>query len=176
MDRYRFSDVPRNIDGDSDNDYCLNGEWWDCKTDSQCPSNQWCNTGTKDCEDDYTQLCHSCSRTAQCPSGTTCISSKCRIAATESGLCYNGKDDDCDGKTDFEDSDCCSGLGAWCSSDSHCCNGVPCDNPVENAGTKCGCPSPMTWNYQYNECRYPPGADCTALLLTVILILIRLVA
>lgn len=151
------------VDGDRDNDYCYEREWWDCKTDSQCPSNQWC-TGSGglpkyDCVADL-GLCDSCSRSAQCASGTTCISGKCSVEDSESGLCYNDKDDDCDGPIDFEDSDCCGVEGASCSSDSMCCGAVPCDNPVENACNKCGCPSPMTWNDFYDECRYPPAAAC----------------
>lgn len=51
-------------------------------------------------------------------------------------------------------SDCCGVMGAFCSSDSQCCSGVPCDNPVENAGNKCGCPTDYTW--VLGECVYGP--------------------
>lgn len=93
------------VDGDRDNDYCYEREWWDCNTDSQCPSNKWC-TGSGgspryDCVPDL-GLCSACSRSNQCQSGTTCISGKCRIAATETGLCSNNIDDDCDGVTDCQ--------------------------------------------------------------------------
>lgn len=43
--------------------------------------------------------------------------------SSESGLCYNDIDDDCDGLKNFADPDCCSDLGAFCSSDFQ--GGVP---------------------------------------------------
>ena len=136
------------VDGDYDNDYCLNSYWWDCGSDSQCPGNQWCSgsggSPRYDCKADL-GLCSSCNRDAQCASGTTCINSKCRIAATETGLCSNGIDDDCDGLTDCvgagdPDCNCCGGEEAVCCGSAPVCNdGLYCDNSY------C-CPSKTYWN------------------------------
>ncbi len=48
---------------------------------------------------------------------------------TEAGLCKNGVDDDCDGKTDCDDPDCsadpvctCLAKGVACTADSQCCS------------------------------------------------------
>lgn len=41
------------VDGDSDKDYCLEREWWDCKDagiNNQCGNNEYCDAGAKNCK------------------------------------------------------------------------------------------------------------------------------
>jgi hypothetical protein len=37
------------VDGNGDTDYCLNGMWYDCLTDSDCTSPRICSAGSRDC-------------------------------------------------------------------------------------------------------------------------------
>ena len=45
---YANATVNHNADGDSDNDFCLEGSWYDCNSDSECGTGYYCNNN--DCE------------------------------------------------------------------------------------------------------------------------------
>lgn len=128
---------------------CVGTECWVASDESVAFGEYPSGGGTECCGDDSGEnyVTAGVGPDRCCNNDNDCVDAggSCRSESTESGFCYNGIDDDCDGDIDFADSDCCSGLGAFCSSDSQCCNGVPCDNPVENAGNKCGCPTDYTW-------------------------------
>ncbi len=45
------SSTSASVDQDSDTDYCLNGEWYDCQDNSDCPGSLLCALTTHDCVD-----------------------------------------------------------------------------------------------------------------------------
>jgi len=45
------SSTSASIDQDSDTDYCFNGEWYDCQSDSDCPADKVCSLTINDCVD-----------------------------------------------------------------------------------------------------------------------------
>ncbi|MFH1770178.1 MAG: hypothetical protein ABH828_01335 [archaeon] len=169
----------------------VNGHWadcdhadWTCK--ASCSSTNdadWIVAGesgvgeytdtttSKCCGDDGSEYVISAGvgPTKCCSSSSECVDNDgdCQSGTAETnanGNCGNGVDDDCDGDIDSADSDCCGGEGAACTTDAQCCGSIPCDNPIENNGNTCGCPTGYDWvpdaiSPGVGDC-VPLGASC----------------
>jgi hypothetical protein len=104
------------------------------KCDSGTGQCTWsCGADTKPCNSACISL-KGCCTNEECPGSFACVSNTCSTTMCRDGNqkgpenCENGRDDDCDGKTDCEDSDCPNGHA--CGSDKVCGSGScnPCIN------------------------------------------------
>lgn len=77
---------------------------WDCMAGKVCSSEQECvcPAGQKDCNG----LCGYCCQDSECPSNHVCLQGVCVCGSSSEKNCFDGKDNDCDGFLDCEDSDC----------------------------------------------------------------------
>jgi hypothetical protein len=121
-----------------------------------CNNNKICETGEScDCPDCYDQQ-------DSCRAGEVCreLTQDCRIknckmeSATESGVqCFDGKDNDCDGKIDSADDDC---KIIQCPPESNCPSHMKCDFDAKICRLKCtsdaDCPTGTRCNKQVNMC------------------------
>ncbi len=121
------SDCRGKQNGNPNNRYCCNGDGTSGGTNPIVCNDDRCSSGGYQCGSAVAYCCgdDSCEGSEDpCNCGVDCLP-----ASDETGLCNDGVDNDCDGATDCNDSDCsgdpaCSCLGnrSSCSSNSQCCS------------------------------------------------------
>lgn len=94
-----------------------------CASDDQCCSPNGCSSTGQSAAICCPWYGGECNDTSDCCAGAACVGGGCCWPCTVPGL-YGACDDNCGACA--KGTSCCSPLGAGCSSDDHCCDGLKC--------------------------------------------------
>jgi len=124
------------IDQDSDQDYCLDNDWYDCGNEGEttgcgngeiCDTNHDCVLAAEGCVDSDSDT-YDAIDPILCPGSNDCDDTDPNVHPDATEVCDDGIDNDCDGDTDCDDTGC----------DDDCSTCVDSDNDGFGVCPACG--------------------------------------